>query len=204
MSSSTILLVLIFFYPLDGCYLRYLLVKEIDIRLLLQAKNIEIFYIVGLYYYLKNNLWCNPINIIEDYIKLRPMVFPVLGSPRIFISCGWFITLDFVGLFYCLFVCDTHLILITQRGKEFCFHLICNYLYDFFSKQSGIKALVFVFFITCVIEIEESSACMIKLKSWNYGIWKSRVEYLLYVKDLHELIKGEDSKLIDLDDKKWA
>ena len=45
---------------------------------------------------------------------------------------------------------------------------------------------------------------MIKLKSWNYGNWKFRVEDLLYVKDLHEPIEGEESKLTDLDDKKWA
>ena len=61
-----------------------------------------------------------------------------------------------------------------------------------------------VCFITCVIEIKESSAFMIKLKLWNYGIWKSRMEDLLYMKDLHELFEGGEVKPADIDDKKWA
>ncbi|KAL9409064.1 hypothetical protein AB3S75_047449 [Citrus x aurantiifolia] len=52
--------------------------------------------------------------------------------------------------------------------------------------------------------MEESSAFMIKLKSWNYGIWKSRIEDLLYMKDLHEPIEGDEVKPADIDDKKWA
>ena len=59
-------------------------------------------------------------------------------------------------------------------------------------------------FITCVVEMEESSACMIKLKSWNYGIWKYRMEDLLYMKDLHELIECKEARPADLDDKKWT
>ena len=58
--------------------------------------------------------------------------------------------------------------------------------------------------ITCVVEMEESLACMIKLKSQNYGIWKSRMKDLLYMKDLHEPIKGKEAWCADLDDKKWA
>ena len=50
--------------------------------------------------------------------------------------------------------------------------------------------------------MEESLACMIKLKSQNYGIWKSRMKDLLHMKDLHEPIKGEETKLVDLNDKK--
>ena len=61
-----------------------------------------------------------------------------------------------------------------------------------------------MFFITCVAEMEESSTCMIKLKSWNYGIWKSRMQDLLYMKDLHEPIEGEETRLADLNDKKWT
>ena len=45
---------------------------------------------------------------------------------------------------------------------------------------------------------------MIKLKSWNYGIWKSRMEDLIYIKDFHESFEGEEARLVDLDDKKWA
>ena len=59
-------------------------------------------------------------------------------------------------------------------------------------------------FITCVVEIEEPSACMIRLKSWNYGIWMSRMEDLLYMRDLHESIEGEEVRPTNLDDKKWA
>ena len=52
--------------------------------------------------------------------------------------------------------------------------------------------------------MEKSLACKIKLKSWNYSIWKSRIEDLLYMKDLHEPIKGKEARRADLDDKKWA
>ena len=52
--------------------------------------------------------------------------------------------------------------------------------------------------------MEESSTFMIKLKSWNYGIWKYRMEDLLYMKDLYEPIEGEKVRPADLDDKKWA
>ena len=52
--------------------------------------------------------------------------------------------------------------------------------------------------------MEESSVFMIKLKSWNYSIWKSRMQDLLYMKDLHEPIKGDEAKLTDLNDKKWT
>ena len=45
---------------------------------------------------------------------------------------------------------------------------------------------------------------MIKLKSWNYGIQRSRMEDLLYMKDLHQSIEGEEARPADLDDKKWA
>ena len=55
-----------------------------------------------------------------------------------------------------------------------------------------------------MVEIEESSTLMIKLKSWNYGIWKSRMEDLLYMKNLHEPIEGDEAKPADIDDKKWA
>ena len=44
-----------------------------------------------------------------------------------------------------------------------------------------------------MVEIEES---------WNYGIWKSRIEDLLHMKDLLEPIKGEEFRLVKLDDKK--
>ena len=50
--------------------------------------------------------------------------------------------------------------------------------------------------------MEESSERMIKLKSWNYRIWKSMMEDLLYMKDLDEPIKGEEARPTDLDDKK--
>ena len=43
---------------------------------------------------------------------------------------------------------------------------------------------------------------MFKLKSQNYGIWKSKMEDLLYIKDLHEPIEGEEARPTDLDDKK--
>ena len=56
--------------------------------------------------------------------------------------------------------------------------------------------------ITCVVEMEESLACMIKLKSGNYGIWKSMMEDLLHMKNLHKPIEGEEAKPADLDDKK--
>ncbi len=45
---------------------------------------------------------------------------------------------------------------------------------------------------------------MIKLKSWNYGVWKSIIEDLLYMKYLHEPIEGKEVRPADLDDKKWA
>ena len=45
---------------------------------------------------------------------------------------------------------------------------------------------------------------MIKLKSWNYGIWNSGIEDLLYMKDLYEPIEGEEARFANLDDKKWT
>ena len=45
---------------------------------------------------------------------------------------------------------------------------------------------------------------MIKLKSWNYGIWKYKMKDPLYLKDLHEHIEGEWARSTDLDDKKYA
>ena len=45
---------------------------------------------------------------------------------------------------------------------------------------------------------------MIKLKSWNYGTLKSRIEDLLYMKDLHESITSQETTLVDLNDRKWA
>ena len=55
-----------------------------------------------------------------------------------------------------------------------------------------------------MVEMEKSLACMIKLKSWNYGIWKSMMEDLVYIKDLHEPIESEEVRPADLDYKKWA
>ena len=43
---------------------------------------------------------------------------------------------------------------------------------------------------------------MIKFKSWNYGIWKCKMEDLLYMKNLHEPIEGKEVRPADLDDKK--
>lgn len=51
--------------------------------------------------------------------------------------------------------------------------------------------------------MKESWKFMIKLKSWNCDIWKSRIEDLLYIKDLHETIKGKEARPTDLDNKKW-
>ena len=65
-------------------------------------------------------------------------------------------------------------------------------------------------FITCIVvmegivDMEESLTCMIKLKSWNYGIWKYKMKDLLYLKDLHEHIEGEWARSADLEDKKHA
>ena len=36
----------------------------------------------------------------------------------------------------------------------------------------------------------------------NYGIWKSKMKDLLYMKDLHEPIEDEKARPADLDDKK--
>ena len=38
----------------------------------------------------------------------------------------------------------------------------------------------------------------------EFGIWKFRIKDLLYMKDLHEPIKGEEARLADLNEKKWA
>ena len=51
--------------------------------------------------------------------------------------------------------------------------------------------------------MDENSACMIKLKAWNYAIWKSRMEDLLFVKDLHEPIEGDAVKPEKMSDKEW-
>ena len=52
--------------------------------------------------------------------------------------------------------------------------------------------------------MKESLSCMIKLKSWNYSIWKYRIKYLLYMKYLNEPIEGEEVRPVNLDDKKWV
>ena len=50
--------------------------------------------------------------------------------------------------------------------------------------------------------MKDSFACVTKLKSWNYDIWKYIIEDLLYMKDLHESIESKEGRSTDLDDKK--
>ena len=48
--------------------------------------------------------------------------------------------------------------------------------------------------------MEESSGAMIKLNSSNYSIWKSRMEDVLYTKDLYLPIYGDSKKSKDKND----
>lgn len=50
-------------------------------------------------------------------------------------------------------------------------------------------------------KMEESGAGMIKLNSSNYSIWKPIMEDILYCKDLHEPIQGDDGKPVNKTDK---
>ena len=42
---------------------------------------------------------------------------------------------------------------------------------------------------------------MIKLTMSNYSIWKSMMEDVLYCKDLHDPIEGDNAKLSEMSDK---
>jgi hypothetical protein len=44
--------------------------------------------------------------------------------------------------------------------------------------------------------MEESSSSMVKLTASNYSIWKTRMEDILYCKDLFDLIEMEGVKPI--------
>jgi hypothetical protein len=46
----------------------------------------------------------------------------------------------------------------------------------------------------------ESNNTMIKLTSSNWQIWKSKMEDILYCKDLYEPVEGNSSKLKDITD----
>ena len=51
--------------------------------------------------------------------------------------------------------------------------------------------------------MQESSACMIKLKLWNFGIWKSG-DRRFFVHERLEPIEGEEARPADLEDKNWS
>ena len=44
---------------------------------------------------------------------------------------------------------------------------------------------------------ENQGPNMVKLNSKNYSIWKTRMEDMLYSKDLYDLVEGENAKLAD-------
>ena len=44
---------------------------------------------------------------------------------------------------------------------------------------------------------------MVKLLASNYLVWKPMIEYVLYCKDLHDLIKGDSAKPSDMLDRDW-
>ena len=46
----------------------------------------------------------------------------------------------------------------------------------------------------CGLKMAETVSGMIKLSSSNYSIWKPRMEDILYCKDLHEPIQGDEDK----------
>ncbi|PKI37165.1 hypothetical protein CRG98_042444, partial [Punica granatum] len=51
--------------------------------------------------------------------------------------------------------------------------------------------------------MEESTGSMFKLNATNYSIWKSRMEDLLFYRDLYDPIEGDSAKPKDKDDKAW-
>ena len=44
---------------------------------------------------------------------------------------------------------------------------------------------------------------MIKLSTSNYLIWKPMMEDVLYCKDLHDPIEGDNAKPSDMSDRDW-
>ena len=96
--------------------------------------------------------------IISDY---GSVIFSILGFSRKNLYFLWLIFyFRFCWLiFFCLFICSTYPILITQKEKELCFHLICNYLCESLSKHPlyvskviplsirGEKVNFFIFFL---------------------------------------------------------
>ncbi|PKI48889.1 hypothetical protein CRG98_030737 [Punica granatum] len=51
--------------------------------------------------------------------------------------------------------------------------------------------------------MEESTGSMFKFNATNYSIWKSRMEDLLFCRDLYDPIEGDSAKPKDKDDKAW-
>ena len=50
---------------------------------------------------------------------------------------------------------------------------------------------------------DSSSSTTIKLTAMNYAIWKPRMEYLLYCKDLYNPLENEEKKLDAVKDADW-
>ena len=55
-----------------------------------------------------------------------------------------------------------------------------------------------------ISEMAESLGTMIKLNSFNYSIWKSMMEDLLYCKDLYLPLGGDIAKPQDKFDVNWT
>ncbi|PKI40027.1 hypothetical protein CRG98_039597 [Punica granatum] len=51
--------------------------------------------------------------------------------------------------------------------------------------------------------MEESTGSMFKLNATKYSIWKSRMEDLLFCRDLYDPIEGDSTKPKYKDDKAW-
>jgi hypothetical protein len=52
--------------------------------------------------------------------------------------------------------------------------------------------------------MEYTSGTMIKISASNYSIWKPMMEDVLYCKDLHDPIEGDNAKPSSMLDKEWA
>ena len=102
-------------------------------------------------------------------------------------------------IYFLPLVAITYLILHKEMVEKFW----CLLKYSEFTLISGIRAKLISCGISCVNYMEEAGSGMIKLTASNYSILKTRMEDILYCKELFDPIECRGYKSVTTTDDEW-